>query len=350
MKKAIYNAGRINLITATIPIVRPTELLVKISAAGVNPCDAKFLIGDKLPLIFLPIIKRLVSGWGVGFDFSGVVVGVGENCGGNFSVGDEVFGIRTITTRWSSLPKSGGSLSEFCSLPFTNVALKPANLSYVDSSALPLVSLTAIQIFRNNKIGKGQTVLVIGASGGTGHVGVQIAKALGARVCAICSAANAEFVKGLGADAVVCYDSEGRDDRLVRIAAELSGSGKFDIVLDTVTSNASIDINKYYQSISRLKLLSVDGKYINLGGSPSAWFLAYLKRSLQLNLFPRQWELFWIKFEDCGTDLATIAQWCEEGKLKVHVSKVYGFTEDGVDEAFQALISRRTVGKLVVKV
>jgi NADPH:quinone reductase-like Zn-dependent oxidoreductase len=139
-----------------------------------------------------------------GSDFAGVVEAVGSEVT-DLQPGDEVFGA------------AGGSFAELLAPPVANVTRKPQALSFEEAAALTISGCTALQALRDKaKVKAGDRVLVTGAGGGVGHLAVQLAMHLGATVVAVCSAAKADFVRGLGADAVIDYarqqlDAEGAD-------------------------------------------------------------------------------------------------------------------------------------------
>jgi NADPH:quinone reductase-like Zn-dependent oxidoreductase len=126
-----------------------------------------------------------------------------------------------------------GTIAEFISVPTSALALKSTSVSFVQAAALPCVALTAIQALRTAKLEPGANVLVIGASGGCGTIGVQMAKALGAaNVTAICSSKNETWVRSLGADNVHMYDTS--SDPLPLIESSRVRELGFDVILDTV--------------------------------------------------------------------------------------------------------------------
>jgi NADPH:quinone reductase-like Zn-dependent oxidoreductase len=172
------------------PAPLPTEVLVRVHAAGVNPVEAMIRDG-RYPLLGRP---PFVLGW----DVSGVVEEVGPGTA-RFRPGDEVYGMPFF-------PRPAAAYAEYVAAPSRQLARKPASLDHVHAAALPLVGLTAWQgLVDVARIGPGQRVLVHGGGGGVGHVAVQIARARGARVIATASAAKAAFVRGLGAEEVIDY-------------------------------------------------------------------------------------------------------------------------------------------------
>ncbi|MFC5031247.1 NADP-dependent oxidoreductase [Streptomyces sp. So13.3] len=165
------------------------EVLVKVHASAVNPVDVAVRSGA-FPLLGEPP-------FGVGWDISGVVEEAGP--GARFEVGDEVYGMPFF-------PRAATGYAEYVAVPSRQVARKPASIDHVHAAAIPLAALTAWQgLVQAAEVTKGDRVLIQRAAGGVGHFAVQIAKARGAHVIAIASAARHDFVRGLGADEVIDY-------------------------------------------------------------------------------------------------------------------------------------------------
>ena len=191
------------------PVPKANEVLVRVSAAGVNPVDWKLREGH------LQQIMPVQFPFTPGCDVAGIVESVGEGVG-DFAVGDGVYGAVPPTT--------GGGYAESVIVPSATLADKPKNLSFVEAASVPSVAITAWQsLFESGGLTAGQTVLIHGGSGGVGMFAVQLAHQKGARVIATCSAENIEFVESLGADEVLDY-------KAVRFEEKVSG---VDVVLDT---------------------------------------------------------------------------------------------------------------------
>lgn len=141
------------------------SVLVRVVAAGLNPVDAKRQVGDKLPEALDCVSRAVVAGRCVGFDFAGVVHQAPAGAG--LSPGDAVFG---------SVPPLTGSCATFVSAPLHQVARKPESLSFREAATLVLPGLTAVQAFEQHSLQAGQRLLVVGATGGVGHLAVQIGK------------------------------------------------------------------------------------------------------------------------------------------------------------------------------
>ena len=183
-------------------LISPGNVIVKVYACGVNPVDAKYVIGDKFPETWMDWCARRITGHTPGFDFSGKVVKVPRNC--HLKVGDEVYGLASdpskMMVKWLK-----GSFAEFTPAPLNQIALKPKNLTHAEAAALPLVGTTACQAFAEHGLKAGHRVLIVGASGGVGHIAVQVASLQGAHVVAVCSGSNAEHVTQCGAKVVLDY-------------------------------------------------------------------------------------------------------------------------------------------------
>ncbi len=190
------------------PTPGPTEVLVRVHAAGVNPTDWKHratggLLGQ----------PPFILGW----DVSGVVesVGIGTAL---YKPGDEVFGMLRY-------PYGHGAFAEYVTAPARTFARKPGKIDHVQAAALPLAALTAWQALVDIAgVKAGQRVLIHAAAGGVGHLAVQVAKARGAHVIGTASAAKHEFLRGLGADELIDY-------RNVDFAEAV---GDVDVVIDTM--------------------------------------------------------------------------------------------------------------------
>jgi NADPH:quinone reductase-like Zn-dependent oxidoreductase len=175
------------------PVAGPGEVVVDVHAATVNAADWKFRAGEyaRHSNVKFPQIP--------GRDFSGVVSAVGD--GADLKVGDAVFGVLGAGKE--------GTYCEKVAIPAALVAKKPDGLSHIDAAALALTGLTAINSVEDTlKLQRGETVLIQGGAGGVAGFAIQFAKYLGARVITTCSAANVDYVRGLGADQVIDYNAQ----------------------------------------------------------------------------------------------------------------------------------------------
>ena len=375
MRAAVYDRGcpeGIRVVTnRALPAPSRNALLVRVKACGVNPVDAKGVIGDKLPPFLRGFARRLVDGKTAGFDLSGVVEQAPPGCG--FAVGDEVYG---------AVPPFRGALAELVSVPLDQVARKPESLTHEQAAALVLPGVTVAQLLDQHGFAPGQHVLVLGASGGVGHLAVQIARARGAGfVAGVCSAKNAAFVESVGAHAVAAYDRPGNDaapldDALVASLESMVARRErpFDLVIDTVTSHDARDASCAYERRVRgakgvLRLADANardanvnykkgspGEYVVIGGGTAEWLKAGLKRVCGIDLFAKGRELFWIRFPGCRKDLDSLRALADGAEdtssnlrgIKPRIAQTHPLTSEGARAAFAALHSRRTVGKVVV--
>ena len=186
------------------------EVLVRVHAAGINPVDWKIREGHLKEMLHHTF--PLVLGW----DLSGVVAALGPATE-RFKVGDEVFSRPDILR--------DGAYAEFIVVKESDLALKPKSIDHLHAAALPLAALTGWQtLFDAGGLTAGQRVLIHAAAGGVGHIAMQLAKVKGAHVIGTASAKNHEFVRKLGADQVVDYDTERFEDVVSPV----------DMVLDTI--------------------------------------------------------------------------------------------------------------------
>src|SRR6202795_2968622 len=175
------------------PVAGPGEVVVDVHAATVNAADWKFRGGEygRHSSVKFPQIP--------GRDFSGVVSAVGD--GADLKVGDAVFGVVGDAKESTYFEK--------IAIPAALVAKKPDGLSHINAAALALTGLTAINSVEDTlKLQRGETILIQGGAGGVAGFAIQFAKYLGARVITTCSAANVDYVRGLGADQVIDYNAQ----------------------------------------------------------------------------------------------------------------------------------------------
>jgi NADPH:quinone reductase-like Zn-dependent oxidoreductase len=345
----------------TVPKPKKNQILVRVHAVGLNPVDAKGVIGDKLPRwdkLRNVVHEHAVKGHIPGFDFAGTVVDASQS---SFAVGTAVFG---------TMPPLQGTLAEYIAVPLDQVwempvksATTPTSADFVNAAALPLVGLTGLQCLQPH-LENLPSVLVLGASGGTGHVMLQIAQCLGARhVTAVCSAKNFDFCEENGATDVIDY----HEPELMKKLQEASGC-PYDFVMDCVTSEVPRDKDKvHYPTLlqeQKDSLLSPNYVYRRLGGATSDWIRASLQRVVsggaggpkgsffwwRLGAASSNEQLFWVRFHQTCHELEQLAQWVKEGKLKPSVQEVYPFSEKGVQSAMDAILSRRVRGKVVVQI
>ena len=289
-----------------IPEVKEGEVLVKIKAASINPVDAAVREGHLK--VFLPYLFPIIPGW----DLSGVIEERGFSAR-RFNVGEEVYSYarRPIV--------HFGTFAEYIVLPESYLALRPKNLSFEEASGIPLVGLTAYQcLYITGNLQKGQTVLILGASGGVGSIGIQLAKAKGAYVIGVASENNQAYMKMLGADETIDYQGVNIGKAVKKIVPN-----GVDILFDCASGET------LHQSLSALK--------------PSGKLVSILNRGEGLD---KNINFQYVFVEPNATQLAHLCELAEEGKLQIHVSEQYSL-ENAV-EAFKQIATHHTTGKIVI--
>ncbi|MCF8372636.1 MAG: NAD(P)-dependent alcohol dehydrogenase [Bacteroidales bacterium] len=289
------------------PVPAEDQILIKVFVSSINPVDWKHRMGNHKYILGSPFPIVL------GYDVCGEVVETGKLIT-KFKVGDIVFGDLDN--------KYGGALAEYALGHEKCFALKPANLAIPEAAATTLVSLTALQAMRDKAgLTSGKSILINGASGGVGHVAVQIAKILGARIIAIASGKNKNFMESLGSDVFVDYTSEDI----------LQLSEKVDVFFDTIGN---------YSFLKTKKLLKPGGIYVTTLPRPIVLFHKLFQP------FSNGKKVKTILRKQNSTDLELIASWIEEGKLKINIDK--RFPLDEISDAHAYAEKGRTCGKNVV--
>jgi NADPH:quinone reductase-like Zn-dependent oxidoreductase len=237
------------------PLVGPDRVLVRVHAAGVNPVDWKIRAGDLRS--WFQHHEPLVPG----FDMAGVVEQVGPAVT-RFAVGDEVMGnVREDHLQY-------GTYAQLVSAPERTLALKPTSASFVEAAALPLAGLTALQVCQAAQVGADDIVLVHNASGGVGHLAVQIAGSMGAaRVIGTTGERNDDFVRSLGAHPLR-YGSDLEDDvrdLLARTPDLVGDDGRVDVALDFVGARAGEQSERLVRHPDR-HVTVIDPELVRRGG------------------------------------------------------------------------------------
>jgi NADPH:quinone reductase-like Zn-dependent oxidoreductase len=298
------------------PEVADDDVLVRIRAASVNRLD--WYVATGTPYVGRPLTGlRKPKDEALGVDFAGTVEAVGRDVT-QLHVGDEVFGGRS------------GAFAEYVSVG-VGVAQKPANLSFEEAAAVPVAAVTALQGLRDKgQLQPGQKVLINGASGGVGTFAVQIAKALGAEVTAVCSTRNVDLVRSLGADHVIDYTRE-----------DFTRSGqRYDLLFDNAGSRSWWTCRRVLAP--RATVVLVGGPKTRLLG-PLGHFAAMRLASLGSS---RKAVFFMAKVD--RPDLEVLRELIEAGKVTPVVERRYELSE--IAEALRYMGEGHARGKLVVTV
>lgn len=287
------------------PVPKDNEVLVKIKATTAHIGDTKIRrlepgMGWVKDLLFKPLM-RFIIGFNsprkkiLGMEFAGDIESVGKNVT-KFKPGDAVF----ATTEFRF-----GAYAEYCCIADDRIiALKPVNMSYEEAAPVSNAGLTVLINLRKANIQNGQKVLIYGASGSVGTYAVQIAKHLGADVTGVCSTANLEMVKLLGAEKVIDYTKEDFTER----------PEKYDVIFDAV---GKIKFSK------RKKALTENGKYLSA-------------LAVSGNVV--------LKAED----LVYLKNLCESGSLRTVIDKIYSI--DQIVEAHRYVDKGHKKGNVVITV
>ncbi|MBI4884300.1 MAG: NAD(P)-dependent alcohol dehydrogenase [Actinobacteria bacterium] len=295
------------------------EILVRVSAASVNPADWYDLTGT--PRIARPAMGLFrPKNKNLGVDFAGTVEAVGKSVS-QFRVGEAVFGGRT------------GAIAEYvCVREEKAIVLKPPAMTMEQAAAMPVAALTALQGLRDKgQLQPGQHVLINGASGGVGTYAVQIAKALGAEVTAVCSTRNVDQARALGADHVVDYTV---DDFT-------TGDHRYDLLLDVAGSRRWSDYRK---------VLKEDATIVIVGAPKGSKMFGPLGHIIHVRLaamFSSQSATFFVaKFDKA--DLSVLGDLVTSGKLTSVIDRRYPLKETA--DAFRYLGEGHAQGKIVVTI
>jgi NADPH:quinone reductase-like Zn-dependent oxidoreductase len=299
------------------PVIAEHEVLVRVHAAGLDRGTQHLMTGKPYAMrlgLGLRKPKNPISGR----DVAGTVVAVGSAVT-RFAVGDEVYGV------------APGSFAEYAAAPEAKLARKPGNLSFAHAAAVPISAGTALQALIDiGQMKAGQSVLVVGASGGVGTYAIQLAKAYGADVTGVCSTAKIDLVAALGADRVIDYTNEDFAD----------GTHRYDLILDIGGSS----------SISRLRrALAPRGTLVFVGGE-NAGSLTGMGRQLRGALMSpllRQ-NLKLLVAKERADDYVRLADLIEAGQLTPSIDRSYPLDE--APHAMQLLEEGNVRGKVVITV
>ena len=316
--KTLGPAGNLVLEEVASPLPKNNEILLDVQAAGVNFPDTLIIEGKyqfQPPLPFSP-----------GGEAAGVVAAVGEKAGA-FKVGDRVMAL----TGW-------GAFAEQVAVPFYNVLPIPASMDFTTAAAFGMTYGTSMHALRQRgQLQAGETLLVLGASGGVGLAAVEIGKAMGARVIAAASSADKLAVaKAAGADELIDYSQASLREEIKRLT---NGQG-VDVIYDPVGGEL------FEQAV---RGLAWNGRLLVVGFASGT--IPQLAANLVLLKGAAVLGVFWGAFaqrqpQDNAANFQQLFAWHAQGKLKPLVSQTYPLAEAGA--AIEKLGQRQAVGKLVV--
>ncbi|RAU81813.1 NADP-dependent oxidoreductase [Pontibacter arcticus] len=310
MKAAIYEefggSDKIKISTVEIPELKEGEVLVKIKAAGVNPVD--YVVREGYLKEMLPYQFPVIPGW----DVAGVVEEHAFSAR-RFEVGDEVYAYaRRPTMQY-------GTFAEYIVIPESYLASKPKNMTWEQAAGIPLVGLTAYQsMFDAGNLQAGQTVLILGASGGVGTIGIQLAKEKGATVIGVASEKNHAYMQELGADHTIDY----KDNHIGQAVKAILPEG-VDLIFDCASGETLT------QSLEALK--------------PGGKLVSILNQGQDLD---KSIDFTYVFVEPNSKQLEHMRQLAEDGKLNVPKTKSY--TLEQTAEALDQIQTQHTTGKIVI--
>jgi NADPH:quinone reductase-like Zn-dependent oxidoreductase len=314
-----YGTGAsLELRQVEIPVPVDGEVLVRVHASSLNALD--FHLGTGTPSfvrlqmgLFKP--KRKTPGADVAGDI--VAVGAGDI---TFQIGDRVIG-----------EVDGGGFAEYVATKAGNLVSLPNDVSFDSAGALPVAGLTALQALQEHgHVERGDTVLVNGASGGVGTFAVQIARALGAEVTAVCSTRNVDQARLLGAGTVFDYS---KDDFV-------KAGGRYDVIVDLVGNRSPRDI---------ASVLTGDGRYVYVGGpkgSTFRWILHVLKSKFFFRGRTQTMTMFTAAMNQ--DDMSQLVRMVQSGEVKPAIEARYPLVEAA--EAYDNFCGGHSRGKAVIEI
>lgn len=302
------------------PVPQEDEVLIQIHAASLNSRDLRMLRAKPIFMRLMPGCLFRPKNKILGADFAGRVEAIGGNAK-LFKPGDEVFGYLPSAT-------GRGTFAEYVCSKEKLMALKPVNLTFKQAAAVPEAAMTALQGLRDKgNIQPGQKVLIHGASGGVGTFAVQIAKALGAEVTAVCSTRNLEMARALGADHVIDYKME-----------NFTQNGQqYDLILA---------VNGYRPISDYLRALSPEGIYVVVGGA-MVQLIQAASKGRRISRTGSQ-KIYIASLVQSQPDLLFIKSLLETGKIIPVIDGCYPLSKTA--EAFWYFEKEHAQGKVVITV
>ena len=303
------------------PVPTDNQVLIKVRAASLNALDAYMIRDAWLNRVIFGLRKPRYTR--LGRDVAGQVEAVGKNVT-QFKPGDEVFGI------------SRGALAEYACTSERALVLKPANVTFEQAASLPLAGLTALQGLREGKIQPGQKVLINGATGGVGTFAVQIAKASGAEITAVCSTRNVDLVRSIGADHVIDYTKENftKSDQ------------RYDVIFDNVCNHSFSERRRVLNPKGICVLAGMGGAGVKEGQAIGR-IAGNLFIARGLSSFTDQ-KFIQYMTEMSKDDLIMLGDLVQTGKVRPVIERTYKLND--APEALRQLDAGHARGKLVITV
>jgi NADPH:quinone reductase-like Zn-dependent oxidoreductase len=297
------------------PAAGDNEVLLKVRAASVNPLDYHLMHGG--PFIFRVLFMRIKDIARPGVDVAGEVEAVGKKVT-QFKPGDQVFG------------SCRGAFAEYACAPESALVLKPDNVTFEQAASVPVAAYTALQGLRDKAhVQPGQRVLINGAGGGVGTFAVQIAKSFGADVTGVCSSANVDMVRSIGADRVIDYTREDFAESRQR----------YDLFYDCV-GNRSLSACR--------RVLNPKGMYLTIAGPHNGGVFGFLARLIGLLVsspFVSQKQIM-VAAKARKDDLTSMHELMKDGKVTPVIDRRYKLSEAA--EAVRYLEQGHARGKVVI--
>lgn len=300
--------NKIQLGPLDLPDPQEGEVLLRVKAAGINPVDAVVREGKFAQVV--PAAFPVVPGW----DVAGVV----EKCGhgaSRFAEGAEVYGyVRRPVAQH-------GTFAERMVVPECYLATRPTKLNWEEAGGLPLVGLTAYQsVITAGQLRAGETVLILGASGGVGGTAIQLAKSVGAKVIAVASASSAAHMRDLGADFTIDYKAGPVGEAVRQLVPE-----GIDLLFDAISGDT------LQQSLGALK--------------PTGRLISVLNDGKSLQL-PAGVRFQHVMAQPSVPNLDHLRELADAGQLRVPVAQTFSLGD--VQKAFEQIETHHTTGKVVV--
>jgi NADPH:quinone reductase-like Zn-dependent oxidoreductase len=295
------------------PSVADDEVLVKIHAASIQQTDIRFRTGT-------PFLARVLGGLFrpknqiLGCDYAGIVEATGKNVN-EYGVGDEVCG---------QLDQRTGTHAEYVSVSLGEITTKPKNLTFVEAASVGVAGSIALQCLRDHgEIKQGQRVLINGASGGIGTYAVQIAKHYDTEVTGVCSAANVDMVRSIGADHVIDYKEEGFTERV----------DEYDIIFDAVRKSTFAECRN---------ALTSKGIYVTTEYGPS------IMLQMRMNSNPEGKRMVGILMKVDMGDMAILRELIEAGKVKPVIDRTYPLKD--LPDAHKYVEAGHAKGRVIITI